>query len=98
MYQRHRRDCIARVVSMTFTSGIETDRYGNIAHVEQRSECEKELAKRRPLPLPPKLQDIVGEDAGSGKGWGRRMWGSRGGGESTSERATRHGTTPTLSF
>jgi hypothetical protein len=77
---------------------IDTDRYRHIAHVEQRGKCEEELAECRPFPLSPEMQNIVGEEVGSGWGWGRRMRGGRISGGGTSKRAARHGTAQTLSF
>jgi len=54
VYQRHRRDYIAAVVSMASkVGGIDTDRYRHITHVEQHGKCEEELAEHRPFPLAP---------------------------------------------
>jgi hypothetical protein len=99
VHQRHRRDCIAVVVSTALKLGDnDTDRYCDIVHIEQGGERKEELAEGRPLPLPPKLQDIVREESGRGKARGRCMRSSRGSGEGTSERAARHGATQSLSF
>lgn len=70
-------------------------RYCNIAHIEQRGEREEELTEGGPLPLASELEDLVGDGGQCG---GRGMGGCRSSGESTNERAARHGTTQSLSF